>query len=81
MKPKPKWTHDAVPVLRRLVREYESDTFSASGAKLTVDELDQIVATLINGIEDDLDGMRLSAILDDIRGKYPLTSRMDGCDD
>lgn len=57
----------AVSKLMNLIREYESDTFSADGSNLKSWEADQIAAKLIDQIEDHLDGVRLSAILDEIR--------------
>lgn len=60
-------TDEAVKDLRKIVQEYESDTFSADGSGLRDYELDQVVAHLIDQIEDHLDGVRLSAILEKIR--------------
>lgn len=60
-------TGKALANLHKIVRKYESDTFSADGSRLRDYEIDQIIAALINGIEDHLDGVRLTAILDEIR--------------
>ena len=60
-------TGKALANLHKIVREYESDTFSADSSGLREYEIDQIIAALINGIEEHLDGVRLSAILDEIR--------------
>lgn len=60
-------TKKAVSNLRLMVREYESDTFSADASGLKEYELDQIVAELINHIEDHLDGVILSSLLEEVR--------------
>ncbi len=55
------------------VREYESDTFSASACELTDDEAFAITVSLINhALENlielkNLDGVRLSEELDELR--------------
>lgn len=59
-------TNAAVVRLLQVIREYESDTFSADGSGLKDYEAEQIAAHLIDGIEEHLDGVRLSAILDDV---------------
>lgn len=57
----------AVANLTKIIMEYESDTFSADGVGLRDYELDQMAAKLIERIEDHLDGVRLTAILAEIR--------------
>ena len=62
-----------IKVLYETVRDYESDTFSASGSKLTGEELVDIVVRLINHAVHEmsecntLDGCRLTEELADIR--------------
>lgn len=65
-------THE-VNVLAETVRDYESDTFSSSAAKLSESELNEIVIELVNyalkelSELDRLDGVRLTEELDNIR--------------
>lgn len=62
-----------VEELRAVVAEYESDTFSASGAEITEMETDAMTEILVlNAIQslidtETLDGVRLSALLEEIR--------------
>lgn len=58
---------EATDKLVVLIREYESDTFSAEDSKITLGESQLIAAKLIDRIEDHLDGVTISAILDEIR--------------
>lgn len=59
--------------LRDMIAEYESDTFSASSSEVTEEEIDTIAEILIsNAIQkmidtETLDGVRLSAELEEIR--------------
>ena len=64
--------HDIIE-LHETVKEYESDTFSASASQLTEDEVIDITASLISSsiralIDcDTLDGIRLTSELEYIR--------------
>ena len=52
-----------------MIREYESDTFSAEGSEITPTEAQQVAYRLINGwAEEHLDGVSIDHILYDIRG-------------
>lgn len=57
----------AVERLFQLIEQYESDTFRASGSEINLSEIDEVAVKLIDGIEEHLDGVRLSAILNEIR--------------
>jgi hypothetical protein len=61
---------NAVHRVIREIRAYESDTFSASGAKLTFQEAEAIAVNLIRSRIDigiNVDGVSLSALLEEIR--------------
>lgn len=60
----------ACALLIEEIRSYESDTFSAEGSEITLDEAQSVAVKLINRIYGDdssLDGILLSSILEDIR--------------
>ena len=63
--------NNAVNGLLKIVQNYESDTFSAEGSKMTNRQARLVVARLIRNIGDPtghLDGVTLSSTLDEIRG-------------
>lgn len=53
--------------LIELIAEYESDTFSASASDLTSEEVELIAKRLLDNVESNLDGVTISAYLDEIR--------------
>jgi hypothetical protein len=57
----------AVAGLVKRIQQYESDTFSASGSKLTGPESMAIAAQFIDRIADRLDGLALTEVLDEVR--------------
>ena len=59
--------NEATEKLIHYVKTYQSDTFDADASALTRGEAKRIVAELIGQIEDQLDGVRLTALLDEIR--------------
>lgn len=61
----------AVETIRMAVQEYESDTFSASGSKMTRSEVMAVVAKLIeDNVKpgENIDGIEIGAALDEVRG-------------
>lgn len=62
----PKLEH-AEAILIDEVRSYESDTFSAEGSEITLDEAQEIASKFISRIIDNTDGVTISAMLDTIR--------------
>lgn len=52
--------------LVNLLLEYESDTFSAMGSNLKPKQARRIAAKLIDGIEDELDGVTIAAHLEEL---------------
>lgn len=66
-------TEHEMQALYETVRDYESDTFSASASKLTPSEIVQITCALINHAlremsdTNTLDGVRLTEELENIR--------------
>ena len=59
--------NESTEKLIHYVKTYQSDTFDADASALTRGEAKRIVAELIGQIEDQLDGVRLTALLDEIR--------------
>jgi len=55
--------------LLQTIREYDSDTFFAKGCNLTEEEAYEIAGRLIhNMIDNELDGVRLDCLLENVRG-------------
>ena len=51
------------------IKEYESDTFSASGSKITHQEAEKVANELIANWKDKyLDGVQIDVFLDKVRG-------------
>lgn len=62
----------AIDYVRDSIRRYESDTFSASGSKITENEIRAVVALLImTRIQPGLhvDGVTLTSLLAEVRGQ------------
>lgn len=56
--------------LEQLITEimnYESDTFSASGEELKPEEAEAIADKLVEGLLENIDGVKISSALDEIR--------------
>lgn len=51
-----------------VIKDYESDTFSAEGSEITATEAQQVACRLINWlVENRLDGVMIDGMLSDIR--------------
>lgn len=61
--------YGAADALLRYIATYESDTFSASGQRLTARRAEQIAAKVIKAAREGLDGCDLTGALYDLREK------------